>query len=237
MHQEVLDFVGDSLHHFEVAKKTVLEVGSYDFNGTVRPLFAAKNPAEYIGVDILEGPGVDIVCDASRLVDQFGKEHFDVVVTTEMLEHAHDWRSAVQQMKRVLKSGGHLVLTTRSIGADYHGYPYDFWRYELADMEAIFDDFEISDLRSDPSRPGVFLYARKPAPFNEQPLDDIALFSILLSRRVKNVGPAQEWLALKRIGFIRWYRQAFVRLRMTLWGLLPVALRRILKRTIFDRSS
>ena len=154
-----------------------------------------------------------------------------------MLEHAHDWRTAVQQMKRVLKPGGHLVLTTRSIGTGYHGYPYDFWRYEPADMEAIFNDFEILDLQSDPSRPGVFLYARKPTPFKERPIDDIALYSILLSRRVKNVNPAQEWLALKRIGFVRWYRQALVRARMTLWGLLPVALRRTLKRTIFDRSS
>ncbi|MBF0282149.1 MAG: hypothetical protein HQM07_06250 [Zetaproteobacteria bacterium] len=38
----------------------ILEVGSYDHNGTVRPAFTSFQPNEYIGIDICEGPGVFI---------------------------------------------------------------------------------------------------------------------------------------------------------------------------------
>jgi hypothetical protein len=37
----------------------VLEIGSYDVNGSLRSLFAKAG--EYTGVDLKEGPGVDLV--------------------------------------------------------------------------------------------------------------------------------------------------------------------------------
>ena len=39
--------------------KSVPEVGSWDTNGSIRRFFSN---CEYIGVDIAEGPGVDVVC-------------------------------------------------------------------------------------------------------------------------------------------------------------------------------
>lgn len=58
------------------------------------------------------------------------------------------------------------------------------WRYELADMEAIFSDFEILTLEADPSEPGVFLLARKPAGFHERDLTECPLFSVTANRRL-----------------------------------------------------
>jgi hypothetical protein len=43
---------------------SVLEVGSLNINGTVRDFFDAK---EYVGVDLIEGPGVDRVCAGQDL--------------------------------------------------------------------------------------------------------------------------------------------------------------------------
>ena len=63
--------------------KRVLEVGSLDINGSVRPLFENCN---YTGIDLGEGRGVDVVAhvtDYHRLDDN----EFDVVISTETLEH------------------------------------------------------------------------------------------------------------------------------------------------------
>jgi len=234
VHKEVFEYVESMLRRVDVSGKAVLEAGSYDFNGTVRPMFMARQPAEYIGVDILEGPGVDVVCSAGALVDRFGEHRFDVVVTTEMMEHVQDWRAAVSHMKRVLKPGGVLILTTRSRGEPYHGYPHDYWRYELDDMRTIFDDMELLDLSPDPSRGGVFLTARKPEGFAERDLSDIALYSILTHRRTRRVARPIEWLIIRWIGLIKQSYVWMVKARMFIWQrLLPLPLRRLLKRTLF----
>ena len=99
-----------------IAGLDVLEVGSFDVNGSVRSAAKQHSPGRYVGVDIAPGPGVDVVCSAEDLVKTFGEASFDVVVTTEMLEHVPNWKSAIMQMKQVLRPGGRLILTTRSRG-------------------------------------------------------------------------------------------------------------------------
>ena len=182
-----LDFVRNALRDDEVNARSVLEVGSFDVNGSVRPIVAALNPASYIGVDLVEGAGVDFVCDAARLVARFGSEAFDVVISTELLEHVRDWRAVVSQLKHVLKPGGVLLLTTRSEGFPYHAFPWDFWRYEVDDMRAIFSDFEIERVEPDPGSPGVLFKGRKPAQFHETDLDGHPLFSIIKQERIHQI--------------------------------------------------
>ena len=57
---------------------------------------------------------------------------------------------------------GVLLITTRSPGFKYHGYPFDYWRYTPEDMTRLLRDFEIEDLQNDPLAPGVFVKARRP---------------------------------------------------------------------------
>ena len=67
-------------------------------------------PKEYIGIDIEPGKLVDIILPAERLVEYFGKEKIEVVISTELLEHVRDWRLVVNNMKRVLKRDGYISL-------------------------------------------------------------------------------------------------------------------------------
>jgi SAM-dependent methyltransferase len=150
-----------------IAGRDVLEVGSLDVNGSLRPYVESLGPARYVGVDIAPGPRVDEVVDASKLVDRFGAAAFDVVLTTEMVEHIRDWRTVVRNLKRVVRPGGLLLVTTRSIG-----FPYA--------------DFEIVALERDTDAPGIFMLARKPTAFTEK-LAPIALFSIVSHRRRADV--------------------------------------------------
>jgi SAM-dependent methyltransferase len=189
MNIAVLEFFIENAQKEEFENKRILEVGSKYVNGSVRPLIKKFfNPKEYIGVDIEKGKFVDFVCNAENLVDYFGKESFDVVITTELLEHVKDWRKVINNMKEVLKPNGYIYITTRSKGFPYHGYPYDFWRYEIEDMKEIFKDFEIIKLEKDHEAPGVFLKARKPKDYTGSiDLSEICLYSIILGKRTKEI--------------------------------------------------
>jgi len=170
MHPSCFDFVRKVLKEEEVRGRRILEVGSRNVNGTVKPIFIEYGCAEYIGIDKEAGDGVDRVMDAGDIVSNFGESSFDVVVSTEMMEHVKDWRKAICNMKATCKNGGIIMLTCRSSGFPYHAYPEDYWRFEKADFEKIFADYTITDIERDMQAPGIFIKARKPST-DYDPLD------------------------------------------------------------------
>lgn len=179
-------FVERALTSDDVTGKRIIEVGSHNVNGSARQSIEVLRPASYIGVDVNAGPGVDFVCDAAQLLDNFEPASFDVVLSTEMVEHVRDWRVAFTNMKRLCAPGGVVTITTRSPGFGYHAYPHDFWRYEKSDMRLIFSDCAIEILESDENEYGVFVMARRTsAP--EIDLTPIALTSILSGNRRANI--------------------------------------------------
>jgi SAM-dependent methyltransferase len=124
-----MEWVGQKVQQHGLASSAnhVLEVGSLDVNGSVRPLFTGV--ASYLGVDALDGAGVDLVLDAHQLTSKFEKASFDVVVSTEMLEHDSEFWNSLAMMGEVLKPGGHLLLTARGNGFWIHNYPHDYFRF------------------------------------------------------------------------------------------------------------
>jgi SAM-dependent methyltransferase len=186
MNVQVILFGAINLKKEEVQDKRVIEIGSYDVNGSLRPLLESYNPQEYIGVDLSSGKGVDVVCDVADLAERFGEQSFDVVLSTELLEHVKDWKRAIHNIKAVCKKGGSILITCRSLGFVYHGHPHDFWRYEISDMEYIFADCAITALKQDPAK-GVLLKAVKPQDFSERDLSDYALYSIVTNTRVRDI--------------------------------------------------
>lgn len=164
--------------------KRILEVGSRDVNGSVRPLIEKFCfPQEYMGIDIESGKYVDIILPAEQLVSYFGESSFDIVISTELLEHVKNWRIVINNIKDVLKPKGLIFISTRSYGFPYHGYPHDYWRYEIEDIKRIFSDFTILSLQTDFLANGLFLKAYKPENILKNNLDEIALYSIAIGKR------------------------------------------------------
>lgn len=163
MHESVLSWVISALGAEDVAGKRVLEVGSYNVNGSVREYLESLQPREYLGVDVTEGPGVDRVVNAESLTESI-QPGFDIVISTEMLEHVENWAVCLAQLAEMTKAGGLLVLTTRSPGFPYHPYPIDTWRYSVRGMTRLLTDMGLLDVRviPDPQVPGVFAMARRP---------------------------------------------------------------------------
>jgi len=172
-----IDFVKNNTTPEEILNRRILEVGAYNVNGSVRNDILKFNPKEYNGIDITPGPGVDSICDVYDIITKYGKESYDVVISTEMLEHVEDWTKCISNLKNVITPGGLIYLTTRSIGFGKHNYPYDWWRYQKEDMEYIFSDFEIQKIEIDPC-PGIFIKAKKPINYKEKDLSLYRLYNI-----------------------------------------------------------
>lgn len=174
-----LEFIENTIEAEDIYNQAILEVGSYDVNGSPRRHITKFSPRLYLGVDIRPGPGVDEVCKAEMLVEHFGIDQFDMLISTEVLEHVADWKQVIHNMKQVVRPGGTLIITTRSIGFPQHDFPADYWRYEPDDIDFILGDCAIDIIERDlPTTPGIFTKARKKIPFIEVDLTEYQLYSM-----------------------------------------------------------
>jgi 2-polyprenyl-3-methyl-5-hydroxy-6-metoxy-1,4-benzoquinol methylase len=80
--------------------------------------------ADVLGCDI--GPGLvertrqragcpAVVADVMHLAEQFGENRFDIIVSSECIEHTPEPPEALKQMARVVKPGGYLSISTPNI--------------------------------------------------------------------------------------------------------------------------
>ena len=116
MHPQVIDWLRyvKSCNQSIFTGRRVLECGSLNVNGTPRLFF---DGCEYIGIDWRDGPDVDVVCHAHEYPSD---EYFDVVISTEMLEHDPYWPKSIANMVHVLSVGGHMLLTFGGIDRPVH---------------------------------------------------------------------------------------------------------------------
>lgn len=156
MHESVMEYVGGAVGRFGLAAGRTLEIGSFDFNGTVRGFFTG----EYVGIDRQEGKGVDQIMDASALT--FPDASFDVVVSTSQLEHDPTFWRTLAEVGRVLRPGGHLILCTVSVHFPIHNEP-DYYRF-LPNTHPVLLNLASCDLidgREDPLEGGPQITGRR----------------------------------------------------------------------------
>lgn len=116
MHQQAYDWVAAHVPAPRAGGPTaVLEIGSLDINGSVRPLF--PHAEHYHGLDLVAGDGVDEVADASQWTPP---RTYDVVVSAEVLEHAPTWREILTMMWTATAPGGTLLMTCAAPGRAPH---------------------------------------------------------------------------------------------------------------------
>lgn len=100
----------------------VLDIGG----GRERGHFSEPNESNWITVDIVDEFEPTVLGDATKLPVQSGS--VDSIKCTEVLEHVEDPDSVIEELSRVLKPGGTLVL---SMPFNYrvHGDPHDYQRF------------------------------------------------------------------------------------------------------------
>lgn len=162
LHASVLEYVARQVDAHQLAGRSVLEIGSYNVNGSVRHLFTGP----YFGVDTRPGPGVDLVID--ELQHDYNGGGYEVVVSTETLEHDPFPWLTLQAAYCAIEPAGHLLVTARAFNQQgcfpFHAHLDDFWRFSRLGMERLLAHigFEVLDCSKDPEYPGVFATARRP---------------------------------------------------------------------------
>ncbi len=98
-----------------------------DFGAGSSPYRLFFSDADYRRADILEIPGLRYrIGSDSKIVEQ--SDTFDLVLSTQVLEHVADVHAYLAESFRVLKPGGTFLVTTHGIWEE-HGVPYDFQRW------------------------------------------------------------------------------------------------------------
>lgn len=135
MHQSSLDLVRSLVQKHELAPRSVLEVGSLNVNGTYRSILA---PETYVGVDEIEGDGVDVVGTFWRLAEENHHWHadFDLVLSGQSLEHDRSPWITVPRMCSCARPGGHVLVVAPFAFPVHH--PPDYWRFTDQGLARLF---------------------------------------------------------------------------------------------------
>lgn len=112
----------------------VLDIGSYDVNGSVRDIFD-KSGIPYTGLDARPGPNVDVVCTSQNIPEGLGL--FNCVTCLEMLEHDPDPFGTIAAIHGSMSGGGILIITVPGIGFPKHEFPSDYWRFTAEGIKVL----------------------------------------------------------------------------------------------------
>jgi hypothetical protein len=132
----------------------IYEFGSLQVEGQediadLRPFFAGRR---YVGSDMREGPGVDVVLDLHALAVMDRAVGTALMIDT--LEHVEYPHRALAEVHRVLGDEG-IVFMTSVMRFPIHDHPHDYWRFTPDAFRSLLKDFAFSwaDYAGEPELP------------------------------------------------------------------------------------
>jgi SAM-dependent methyltransferase len=148
-------------------------IGRYPLEGPVLDTCAGWEPNlyeplfpgyKYIKQDMrdYDPPCIDLICDVCDM-KPVPDTSMGVVLNMESLEHIAYPQKAIDEINRVLKPDGFLILTT-VMHFKIHRAPKDYWRFAPDGLELLLKDFKIADCTLEGSfkRPkGIWVTAQK----------------------------------------------------------------------------
>ncbi|HEC35045.1 MAG TPA: SAM-dependent methyltransferase [Anaerolineae bacterium] len=116
--------------------------------------YQAMTPAREVRMDITWRPSLHVNGDAHDL--PFPDNLFDAVLVEEMLEHCRSPHQVANEIWRVLKPGGKLILTAPFL-FPMHDRPHDYFRFTEFGLRHLFRNFEHVSIRPHHSGYGTFV--------------------------------------------------------------------------------
>lgn len=126
-----------------------------DVSGMGKPYacFFRNRVAHHFVIDISPEDSVDIVGDARSMPLADGT--VDAVLCTQVIEHIPEPVPVLQEIRRVLRPGGTLILSVPAIFPQ-HGAPGDYWRYMPQGLAWLLRDFRSVQIQSETGTLGSF---------------------------------------------------------------------------------
>lgn len=85
-----------------------------------------------IDLDLIIEPGHSLAIDSNSV---------DTILSTQTLEHVYDFQSYIRECFRVLRPGGHLILTV-PMQWRMHEVPFDYWRFTKYGVKSVLEEHE-----------------------------------------------------------------------------------------------
>lgn len=144
-------FVLQDLENEIIKYKQLMTGRVLDFGCGQKPYEQLFNASQYIGLEY--------DCEISRMGNKadafydgktfpFEDNSFDNAISTQVLEHVPNPYECMNEVARVLKPGGYLMLSVPFL-QEQHGAPYDFQRFTEFGIRTMFENtgFEIIEYK------------------------------------------------------------------------------------------
>jgi SAM-dependent methyltransferase len=113
----------------------ILEIGRNVYKDVVPPEYIVS----YSCLDISPFPDVDIVADIQNM-KHVESNRFDTIICTQVLEHVPNPFDAIDELYRILRPGGQLLITVPFLN-NYHMEPDDYWRFTEYALKHLLKNF------------------------------------------------------------------------------------------------
>jgi SAM-dependent methyltransferase len=117
--------------------RTTAPIRILDYGCGGSPYRSLFRNSEYIRADFTPCQGLDFLLPSDSSIP-VPDASFDMVLSTQVLEHVPEPAHYIAESFRVLKPGGFLLLTTHGLFQD-HGCPYDFHRWTADGLRLLLE--------------------------------------------------------------------------------------------------
>lgn len=137
------DYLAEAIKRYSF-EEPILEIAAGWEPNHHQPLFPGK---KYVKQDIRqwEPPCIDVICDAKDMREHFADESFATILCMNTLEHIDEPQAVVDEMHRLLRDGGHGIVTVPT-RCPIHRAPKDYWRFMPDGIFHLFRRFEFLDM-------------------------------------------------------------------------------------------
>jgi SAM-dependent methyltransferase len=147
--EHITRFLERTANRLSTRSGRLLEIGPQD-RSEVRRLFANYSPETF---DIVDTYRPTHVGDITRRNEAIGDGTYDCIVCMDVIEHCLNPFAAIQEMRRMLKHDGFLLVSA-PLNFRIHGPIPDCWRFTEHGFKVLLRDFEIleNDILETPGR-------------------------------------------------------------------------------------